>query len=151
MQGMSDDFLAAEEEAARLVSELTELKRQIGGYGEARHALGTLATRLGGVADRLAALTAGAADNINLLREVGAPQIREEIREAADQIGALQQELEKAQAGNASALADLRHDLSKKISGLQATVNRTDQKVFGFGLLTIAVLVLLVLLLVATS
>jgi chromosome segregation ATPase len=148
MHGTRDDFLAAEEEANRLVGELTELKRQIGGYGEARLALGELASRLGAVADRLAGLTGSAADHIKVLREIGAPQIREEIRRAADQIEAVQQELQKGQSANASLVGDLRRDLSAKVTGLQDALKATEQKIRWFGFLTIAGLVLVVLLLV---
>ena len=72
-------FLQAEEEASRLVEELTRLKQEIQHYSAASHSLDEAGARIGSLVDEVSKATTGVGDVIKTLREIGTPELLDRL------------------------------------------------------------------------
>jgi ATP-dependent Clp protease ATP-binding subunit ClpA len=112
----TNDYLAAEAEANRLVDELTELKREVESYRNARVVLDGLGERLGQVAVELAILAKATAKNVETLVNIGAPELLELQRKSEKRLAALDQ----AVGAHSRALKDELKGLRRLIVGAGA-------------------------------
>ena len=81
MSKEADELLEAEEAVQELLSELEELKRQIGGYGDARDALNHVSQKLGELVQQTQTLSEGTHSAIKVLTKIGTPEILNAIQE----------------------------------------------------------------------
>ena len=127
-----DAFLRAEEEADRLVDELTRLKEETESYTTARQALGQAAEGVSELATRLAEIAGQFGKVVETLRSIGTPELLRGQEALASEVTALRQDLEGTQ-----------EKLSSHFAGARAAVRTVRNIALGnVGLLAITLALL---------
>jgi chromosome segregation ATPase len=91
-------FLAAEEEANRLVDELERLKVEIQSYAAAREAIDNAGTAVSRLASELTTAAGGLASVVETLRTIGTPELLRSQEAIAEQVASLREQVERANA-----------------------------------------------------
>lgn len=86
-------FLDAEDQASRLVDELSKLREATGNYTAAGQALDDAAGHLGSTSASLIKIAEGVRDTTSTLREIGMPEILAAQDSTKSEISSLRQEL----------------------------------------------------------
>jgi ElaB/YqjD/DUF883 family membrane-anchored ribosome-binding protein len=96
MSKESDELLEAEQAVQELLSELEKLKRQIGGYSDAREALNHVSQKLGELIQQTQTLTEGTHRAITVLTKIGTPEILNAIKELAMSLTSLAVQIDQS-------------------------------------------------------
>lgn len=121
-----EGFAQAEEEANRLVDELSKLKLETESYRTSRAALGEAAQEVGRLAARLGDVAEGLGGIAETLRKIGTP------------------ELLRAQEHMSAEVAALRQDLGTQVAATKAAVDGVRKLALGTACLVLVSLALVV-------
>ncbi|MEW6756438.1 MAG: hypothetical protein AB1505_36520 [Candidatus Latescibacterota bacterium] len=111
--GGPDAFLRTEEEANRLVDELTRLKEETEAYSTARGALDHAAQGLSDLAGRMGGIAVQLRDVAGTLRSIGTPELRRGQEALTGEVAMLRQDLGRS----IGALSD---DVRAQLAGARA-------------------------------
>lgn len=89
-----DRFLRAEEEAHRLVDELTRLKEETESYKTAREALSEAAAGVSELSTRCAKIAEQLGGLVETLRSIGTPELLRGLEAVGSEVGMLRQDLD---------------------------------------------------------
>lgn len=116
-------FLRAEEEANRLVEELTQLKEETESYQTARKALGEASKGVAGLATRLSDISGRLGGVVETLRSIGTPELLQGQEAVTREVGSLRQDLASTQE---SILGTLESTITQ-VRGLCETIEAAER------------------------
>lgn len=144
--GSVETFMEVEEEASRLVEELTRLKAETESYRTARSALDEASTGVARLAGELADAAQRLDGVIQTLRSIGTPELLRAQEAATAEVAALRAELTETRRTVDASVAAQRETLDSTASELRASVDRAARAVSSLRGLVLTVLVGLVAL-----
>jgi hypothetical protein len=142
-QGGPDAFLRAEEEADRLVKELSRLKIETESYRTAREALGQAAMSLSELSNRCAQIADRLGGIAEALRSIGMPELLRGLEIIAGEVATLRQQLEQRHDTHREEILCVQRSLGAQAARAETVASTFRRMVLvGIGLSTIALALL---------
>ncbi len=141
-------FLRAEEEAHRLVEVLTQLKKEVESYSNARTALDQAGSGISELSTRCARIAEQLGNVAKTLHSIGTPELLQRLETIAGELLTLRQQLDQQHESLQHKTQDLQANLNTQLESTKAltkTVRNLALGSIGLSLITLAAIAWLIL------